>query len=305
MKITSVLTQEYTRGIQLKGWSSVETALNTFANGHIDGARDTEDHQVNAISQSQGALGLGLYLLGASHMQGGASNFVTRMLEEAKSTVQQRGQWSRHYDYDGVGVFFKTSVEIHLLSKKDDLYMLEINAAYVGDKPERGLAQYLGIPLTLRRSSVIAQVESIDGEHFSFDFEQIIQSVKKVVPTVKGVSGKSIAQHFMSGDRYSNPKPVVIYHDRDIEITVGTGRVENRFVYSQGNPTDTWTVDGSTLIGLLDTSYEDENKKEPSTLILTVQSSSRDRFDYPLPVYDHELKDKMIQMSQALALAIA
>ena len=226
MKITSAVTQEYTRGIPLKGWDSVVTALNNFANGHTDGARDTEDHQMKAISQSQGAFGLGLYILGASHLQGGASNFVTRMLEEAKSSVQQHGRWSRHYDYDGVGVFFKTSVEIHMLDKKDDLYMLEINAAYVGDKPERGLAQYLGIPLTLRRSSAIAQVESVDEMHFSFDFEQIIQAVKKIVPTVKGVTGKSIAQHFMSGDKYSSPKPVVIYHDQDIEITVGTGRVE-------------------------------------------------------------------------------
>jgi hypothetical protein len=305
VKITSVQTQEYTRGIPLKGWESVETALKTFANGHTAGARDTEGHQLNAMSQSQGALGLGLYLLGAAHLQGEESTFVTDMLEKAKSYVKQHGRWSRNYDYDGVGVFFKTSVDITLLNEQDDLYMLEINAAYVGDKPERGLAQYLGVPLTLRYSSVIVQVESLDGEHFLFDFEQIIQAMKTVVTKVNDGSGTFIADYFISDCEYSRPEPLAIYHDQDIEITINTGRVENRFLYNKGDPVDTWAVDGSVLTGLLDQSYEDKNQKEPATLILTVQSSKRDRFEHALPVYDQELKEKIIKMSQTLAKALA
>ena len=120
MKITKVSVEHYDRGIPLKGWDSVKAALNLYASGRTDGSRATEENQVNAIAQSSGAMGLGLYQIVAPHMQGAGNQFVENMLKEAKSALKRDDRWQRHYDYDGMGVFFKTSVEISILDRKEE-----------------------------------------------------------------------------------------------------------------------------------------------------------------------------------------
>ncbi len=104
MKIVSTSTEQYTRGIPLKGWDSVVTALNIFSRGFTKGSQGTQDHQMNALTQSSGVMGLGLYLITSQNMQA-PSLFVREMLAEAESRVRQNGIWSKSYDYDGQGVF--------------------------------------------------------------------------------------------------------------------------------------------------------------------------------------------------------
>jgi len=304
MEITNVSVESTRRGIPLKGWDSVKAALNLYASGQSKGSRATENHQVKAIGDSQGALGLGMYLLGAPHMQGAGNQFVDNMLKEAKPIIQHRGRWARSYDYDGVGTFFKTSVEIIRLDKKEDLYLLEIRAAYVGDKPEVGLAEELGISRALRRYTVLVQVKPEDATHFAFDFKKVLRALDGALKT-KSFKGKDIAQHFMSGDVYRDPKHALIYSDTEIFVTVGTGRVESRFVYDEpGKPRDTWSVKGSVLSGLLDTSYEDESKKEPPTIALTVSCAQRDRLGYPLPIWDMKVQDNVDILANKIAEAM-
>jgi len=304
MKITNVTVEHYNRGIPLKGLDSLKVALSLYASGRTSDSRATEENQLNAIAESSGALGLGLYLVGAQHMQGTDDLFVKNILEEAEATLKDRDNWKRHYDYDGMGVFFKTSVEITVLDRKEDLYMLEICAAYVGNKPEAGLAEELGIPRALRRYSVIVEVKPEDETHFAFDFEEVLRALDGVLKT-NSLKGKRIVKHFISGDRYSDSKPRQIFSNKNISVTVGPGCVEHRFVYDKpGEARDTWTVEGSVLHGLLDSSYEDESKKEPPTIVLTITNAKQDRFGYGQPIWDADLKHKIDILSNQIAEAM-
>ncbi|MEK6926338.1 MAG: hypothetical protein AABW50_03610 [Nanoarchaeota archaeon] len=58
-----------------------------------------------------------------------------------QGVLKSGGKYSKHFDYDGMGTaFFKTSVEVE---KIDNKYILDLSAAYVGDKPEEELAKTL------------------------------------------------------------------------------------------------------------------------------------------------------------------
>ena len=305
MKITKVTVEHYDRGIPLKGWDSVKSALNLYASGAVKGSHATENEQAKAVGQSFGALGLGLYLVASPHMQGVRNSFVERMTDEAHETLQERDHWSRHCDYDGQGVFFKTSVEITVLDRKEELYMLEINAAYVGSAPESELAEELGIPRALRYYMVTAEIKSEDGLHFAFDFEEALRAVDGVLKT-DSLKGVEIANTFMAGDRFAGIKPVQIFFGTGISVTVAPGRVERRYVYNKTSEAhqDTWTIEGPVLYGLLDSSYVDESRKEPPTIIFTVTNAQRDHFGYSLPIWDADQKDRIDILSHQIAEAL-
>src|SRR3989344_2120907 len=145
MKIVQILTQENRRLIPLKGWDSVTKALNAFANGFTRGAKATEQVTADALGKSHGSdggLAVGLFLLGGA-MVGGRSKLVDNLLKEAEAALKTQMKFGKHYDYDGMGTsFFKTSVDIEVLDREQDMYGIGIHAAYVGDKPEQGLAEY-------------------------------------------------------------------------------------------------------------------------------------------------------------------
>lgn len=307
MKITKVSTEQYYRGIPLKGWGSVDSALNMFARGVTKGSRVTEDHQLNAVGASQGLMGLAFYLTAAPHMEGAGNEFVKRMLDEAEPIVEARGHWRASYDYDGMGVFFKTGVEIKRLSVKNDLYLLEIWAAYVGDEPEIGLAEALGVPRTMLSSTVTIQVEPQDDKHFAFDFEQVLRKLDGVLST-KRLQGTIVARHFMTGDRYSSAKSLPIHSKDGFNVSINTGRVESRFVYDDHgsrNPLDTWKVDGAVLYGLLDTSYEDKTKKDPPTFTVSIRSAESFHYDESKPIWEPERKKMVMDLTNRIAQALA
>lgn len=195
-------------------------------------------------------------------------------------------------------------MKITVLDRKEELYMLGINAAYVGNEPEVGLAEVLGIPQALRRYTVTTEIKSEDGLHFAFDFEEVLRALDGVLET-DALKGAEIAKHFVTGDRYSDSKPWPIFLDKDVSVTLVPGRVESRFVYDKpGEAHDTWTVEGSVLRGLLSSSYEDESKKEPPTIILTVSSAQNDSFGYSQPVWDEDLKFQIDFLSNQIAEAL-
>jgi hypothetical protein len=156
--ITGVEISQYESGIPLKGWESVKNALNIFASGASRGSRATEQHQMQAVGESMGGFAAAFYAVAAPHMSGGSSSFVEKMLQEAEPAVQSRGRWSRSYDYDGQGSFFKTTVEVNRADKKDG-YILQLNAAYVGNQVEEGLAEALGAERGLSWKNVAVEFE--------------------------------------------------------------------------------------------------------------------------------------------------
>lgn len=305
MKINGVSTAQCYRGIPLYKWESVEAALNTFASGSTKGSRETERKQLHDVGESSGGFAIAFYAVHAPHMQGADNKFVEILLVEAKAGVNSRGKWQRIYDYDGMGVFFKTSVEIEMLDKEKDLYNLQLYAAYVGDEPEKGLAETLGIPRNLIWSSVTVHVEPEDAEHFAFDFEQLLRKLDLPLGCLL-VHSYDVTSWFMEGDRYSSVKPFVISKYEHVVVTVIPGRVERRFVFDgRGQVKDTWTRKGlEVLQGLLDESYEDRSKKEPPTIILTVRSSNEDGYGNSCPIWDEQTKKLILNITERIAGAL-
>lgn len=303
MKITKVTVEHYDRGIPLKGWDSVKTALNLYARGIVKGSKAAENEQMRAIGQSYGALGLGLYLVSAQYLHG--SRFVEHMTDEAHEFLQECERWSGNYDYDGQGAFFKTTVGISVLDRKEELYMLQINAAYVGSEPEASLAEVLGIPQALRQYTVTAEVKPEDALHFAFDFEEILRALDGVLKT-DSLKGEEIASRFMTSNHSDEAiKPAQIYFGTEICVTVAPGHVRKRFVYDKpGEPQDTWTVEGSVLHGQLYSSYRGESEGQTPTIVLTISSIQDDRFGYGYPVWNVELKDQIRSLSNQIAKAL-
>jgi len=231
------------------------------------------------------------------------NDFVEELLTEAMMGIKSGGLWEHHYDYDGGGVFIKTTVRIQLLDQKRDLYNLELYAAYVGDEPEKGLAEQIGIPRNLLWSCVTVHIEQQDAMHFSFDFEQLLGKLGTVFPNMV-LRGKDVASMFMNSDWTGDVKPVVIYGDKILEVSVAPGRIERRFVYEHHQKQDTWTINGAILGGLLDLSYEDKNRREPPTIVITVKSSKKDEFGSSCPIWDESQKKQVLEMTEQIAGAL-
>lgn len=303
--VTGVEVTQYESGIPLKGWDSIKNALNIFASGASRGSRATEQHQIKAIGESYGGFGAAFYAIAAPHMRGDSS-FVEEMLKEAEPSVKSRGRWSRSYDYDGQGSFFKTTVEVNRGDKADG-YILQLNAAYVGNQVEEGLAEALGVERGLSWKNVAVEFEP-EGTQFRIDFDQVSQRLQGVAATLdtraKSISGKDIVAHLMKTDRYGESEgPFVLGVKDGVEVTVNMGRVGRRFEYSQGKKSeDRWHVEGTTITGPLDTDYRDETKFVPPSISVSMHPKSEERYNR-LPAVDPKMKTTMNGLANDIAAA--
>ncbi|MDP2642207.1 MAG: hypothetical protein Q8P21_02865 [bacterium] len=305
MKITSVIGSESCRGIPLKGWDSVKAALQAYSEGKAQGARATTNHQLDAVGQGpHGGMAVALTLF-AGVLAGRPDEFVERMLKQAEPAVRKNGHWGAHYDYDAMGTnFFKTSVDIDLRDKENDIYVLKINAAYVGDEPEQGLADFLGVPRTLLSKSVVITTEPLNEMQFAIDFSELYIRAGFLL-CLDSEAGHKIAAQMMTGDRYSSPPSFVLKDDGDVRVTVSLGRVQSRYRHDgNGSSLDTWKTDGSILIGFLDHSYEDRSKKEPPTFVITVSKKQNEEERGYSPVWDAELRSKIVNLADKIGKAM-
>lgn len=301
-KIVQVSICERRCYIPVKGWESVESAILTFANGYSSGSRAAENKHHDDLGKSHGENG-GLavsFSLLAGAIVGGRSRLVNDLLSEAKQALKDRAQYSKHYDYDGMGTsFFKTSITIKVLDRKEDMYGIGISAAYVGDEPEQGLATYFGIPRALSSCAVEVEMEPLAGDRFEFDFEPIVRKLEGVLPLVTTkLTGANIAQALMEAER---TETVVLHYKDGLEVCISPGRVQSRMTFDRGARAerDTWSVNGSVLCGELQRDYRsrDENVKATPTFLITVRSSQKDEWRGTIQLW------KPDQQQQAIALA--
>lgn len=282
-------------GIPLHGWESVAGALNVFASGQPPSSRATETHQMKAVAQSGGALEAGFYSVMAHHIVGNPVSFVSRMLDRAKPVVQENGAWERSYDYDGVGSFFKTNVEIERIGSTED-YILHLYAAYVGDKVEVGLAETLGVERGLLYQCATVEYEPEDDQ-FRIDFGQVAERLKPVAANLQTeykpeeLTGEIVADQLMKIEEYDRTKPFVLGTKDGIEITVGLGRVGRRFDYGRSTKlaSSRWEQQGSVILGPLDTDYSDRTKFASPTLSINIRPVSEKEY-HRLPAVDPEKK---------------
>lgn len=136
LDIVGVKVSEYRSGIPLQGWGKVESALRLYESGAATSST-AFDHDTKAYGDAYGEVGAARFLFGNIR---GRGSFVDNLLNEARLSVQNRGWWSRDFEYDGPGRFHKTLVEIETLPNTKDGYLLKLGAAYVGKKVEDDLA---------------------------------------------------------------------------------------------------------------------------------------------------------------------
>jgi hypothetical protein len=306
LSITGVETTEYRSGIPLQGWESVASALNTYSKGGSRSSRVTRNDLEKNIVEMGGGLGLGLLFLS----QGPRSDFVEDMLDEAKAEVDSRGRWERHYDYDGQGVFHKTTVEVKRLFDIKDGYLLGLSAAYVGKAVEDGLAETLGVEQGLQWKSVHMGLTPEGSNQFRINFDQVIDRLQPVVADLaqpKGrnrVSGMVVANYLMGTTEWrEQARDFVLGFKDGVEVTLDLGRVERRFDYKNGNLiADNWKQEGPVLTGLLDTDYEDETKFVPPSFVVSMRRVSKEKWDR-LPAIDPQMKATMNDLADRIATA--
>lgn len=306
MQIIGSRVVECRRHIPLKGWESVENALNLYASGQTAGSHDPEKVTIKALGRdpSPGAgLGVAMFVVAGAKNRSNTNGMVSTMLTEAKKALVSRTEWSKSYDYDGMGTpFFKAGVAIDVIDRKAEMFALGIWAAYVGDKPEAGLAAHLGIPRLLARVSVAIETEKLPGDRFEFDFDVILSKLKPLFPE-KRLEGARVVAALMECDPEGGDGVRIELGAIDgFTLTLRPGNVERRWCYTRSGKRETWSVAGSTLSGELARDYEakDENSKATPTLVIDVQSAEMVDMGYK-----KEPKNLWCTSDQARAVALA
>lgn len=324
LNITDVKVSEYRSGIPLQGWESVSNALTTFSLGRSRSSRVTRnDLGKNAVQQG-GAYGLFLVM----ETQGDRSSFVENMLQEAKDSVDYGKLWSRHYDYDGQGVFHKTSVKIQELEEIENGYLLELNAAYVGKEVEDGLAETLGVEQGLQWKSVNVELAP-EGTKFRVNFDAVADRLQplyreldtdptrrlstlrqRLVEVARGkqpaakpaLIGEAIVRTLLATDEYSSgSNPFILGFKDGVEVSLNLGRVGDRFNWRNGNrEEELWKAEGAVLSGPLAESYEDNSQLEPPSLSFEFCRYSEDKYDR-LPAIDPKMKSTMNELAERIA----
>jgi len=298
MKITGVSVNECRRYVPLKGWESVTKALTDFASGATCHSRSAETKSINDIGESSadGAMAVGLYLY-AGALTGGRSDFVDRLLAEAKTKLSSKDGFSKSYDYDGVGAFHKTIVDIKVLDRKQDLYGIGLYAAYVGEKPEEGLAAHLGFPRTLLWCAVETKTKP-RGKRFEFDFERTLRLLDPTLGT-EGIAGTSVVEALMASKDDDSPSFALPDKDGFI-LRIGPGRIGQRLMYERGKePHDTWSAVQAKFSGELARDYTSPDPKatRAPTFLITVSSGTG-------PIWQPDRQARAVALANEIAAAL-
>ncbi len=310
MRIQEVQRSKTERYIPVQGWVSVIKALSAYSNG-TPGSQATSERMWSDSSQSS-TITPGMAIFALAHMTVNPNQFVSEMLNEAHNALHPKGldllrrrrdEWEKHFDYDGAGtVFFKTSVQLYVLDRETEMYAVGLWAAYVGDQPEQKLAEYLGIPRTVLSEVIDLKVEPLDDERFEFDFETLLRSLDRVMPT-HDITGDQLVEHFMSGTIYSDPDEYLLHRENGCVVTLDLGRVERRFMRPDKDLVDTWEAEDSVLRGLRDESYGAVKVKEIPTLQIVIQREKKERYD-TVPIYLPEMKQYVNDLAEKIAAVV-
>ena len=317
MQITNITTHEGRGLVPIKGWGNVGKVLTAYANGNARGSRGTTRkllEEVETAHGDNGGMAAGMVMLSSIQM-GSPSRLVNDLLQEAEKKLKERPEFEKSYDYDGMGTpFFKTSVKIRTLPGEFEMYGIGLWAAYVGDEPEIGLADYLQIPRTLFSGSVEVQTERFPGDRFEFDFEPVIQKLSKVLSFMKSdtlgkvPTGTDVAQAMLKMEDGESKAVFMLQDQNALEVRIFPGCVDRRMQMDRTahKVKDTWSVSGSRFSGLLKRDYksDDESVKTNPTFIISVSSSDKDRWRGSQPIWKPEKQQEAIALMKSIAGAM-
>jgi hypothetical protein len=297
MDILHVTKGTYEGGIEFADLNTVKSALKIFANGGTPAARETTQHGFEG--DPAGGIGLMLKTMIDGKYE---SAFMKELLQKVDGVTEDRG-FSRHYDYDGVGPFFKTTVGVTKikLARRKFVYLLELNAAYVGDTPCAGLAESLGANRALWRDEVSVELAPVGGR-FEVDFNDIAERLANIGLVSFTGNGEDMANHIMSEVQLPDRgKPSIRVRNDDLSVDFGI------LSYSVARPIDyrsgkvMWSKEGAVISGPVSEFHDDSNPR----LYVTIEvprvpgEESWDR----KPVLDPALKQAIHDQADAIMAA--
>lgn len=283
---------ECLRGIPLVGMDSVKSALQKFS----DGVRGS-----NATTQQLATDGnpIAMMMKMAYVDSGGEGSFLKELFADIEASLKKRDKYSRHYDYDGVGSFFKTTVEVTKLP--NNIFLLGLNAAYVGDKVEVSLAEALGVERALSWAATTIELPVV-GNLFIADFVFIINALAKAIP-LKGLTAEKAVAMMTERKRLSDRNgAITVYESKDFTVTMVLDDVSRPMQYKAGNGTMVWKVNSNSILGPLHPDWVDESKVLKPLLKFTVSRTAPNAYD-SVPFIDAEGKNAMRNLAEMIASA--
>ncbi len=314
MQVLDVSMNEQRRDVPVAGWDSVVKAISIYSQGYTPRANDANHEVGRQIEEADGAGALGLFLLSSLKLEQGRDRMVDRLLFEAGQTLERRPSFKKSYDYDGMGTpFMKTNVTFNKLDR--GMFSIGLYASYVGNEPEIGLAEYLGIPRTLHSCTIEVSVEKAGDNRFELDFAYVRDRLDGILSfspagfplSAEDLAVSMVAQTDVFGDE--NPK-CGLHHTERLAVWLHPGRVEERFKYNQGNKQDTWAIDGTTFSGRLKRDYGSDNDdaKENPSFIITVTSAQKFtpgwRSRDSMPLWHPDEQQEMIDLAGKIKAAL-
>lgn len=206
LKIEGYTVSEHRSGIHFAHPEDLERALIMYGTGNIP---DETPYRYNekVFTESGGPLSGALFDLVAG--RGDIQSFVQKQIMELVSEAYETVQNSQNpdakekvhlpFDYDGVGHFHKTSVDVEVTKKGFELHL---RAAYVGDQVEESLAKAMGKERGFRSATIEVPVNQTgrDG-YFLIDIAEVCQKIG--LPVTEEKVGKYITEWFESYRRQS------------------------------------------------------------------------------------------------------
>ena len=192
-----------------------------------------------------------------------------------------------------------------------DMYGIGLWAAYVGDEPEAGLADHLGIPRTLLSCNIEVETRPVSKNRFEFDFEPVLRKLNTVLD-IKNLTGKQVAKAMLQKDESGDDRGSFILAERDgLRVYIQPGRVERRMVFDRATrrDRDTWSFKDSIFSGELARDYdkEDENAKVNPTFLIVVSSTDQIDLGYrkeTRPMWHPDQQQKAIDLANKIAAAL-
>jgi len=198
LKIEGYTVNEHRSGIHFAHLEHLEHALIMYGTGNISG-ETAQRYNEKAYTEMGGPMGGALFAFAG---RGDMPKFVQEQIMERVSQAYEAVQNSRNpnasekvyksFDYDGVGQFHKTSVDVEVTKGGVELHL---SAAYVGDQVEESLAKAMGQERGFRSATIEVPVNQTgrDG-YFLVD---VAEACKKMgLPVTDEQAGKYITEWF-------------------------------------------------------------------------------------------------------------
>jgi len=268
-KIIRVEKEDYRSGIILDSPEEFVNALIAYNSGSIEGSKATEDNLMTAAVEDHGPLAGGLIAM-VGVMKG--EGVMEELKKDALSKLKKDGFFRKDFDYDGLGTnFFKTSIKgDKIKTYQGDKYILELCAAYVGDEPEKSLAETLGKQRALIRSSAKGRLNIVDDWWFNVNLENLLKNLP--VPTDWNKRNYKITIRDWAkylGGSSGGKKPKFEFKHKNKRFLLEVGLDSNRYLRPKGfkfdNDKDYLQARDNSIVGGAWTIWDEtgNNKIEP------------------------------------------